>query len=146
MSLKSALRILPVASRPTTCTRALPLNVALPSGLIVKEPGVTLPCTSICSTSLQGPKGKPPDRPAITHWKLPPADVAPNPSCEVSPKGPSTTPPPTTLASDALPTEGSPSMSRPTDTAVAIFRVRFMCHPPRAPDQRSCSPPDGPIG
>jgi len=45
-----------------------------------------------------GPNGKPPDRPAITHRNSPPEAVALNPSCDVVPSGPSTTPPPLTRA------------------------------------------------
>src|SRR6266511_2543685 len=57
-----------------------------------------------------GPKGNPPERPAITHRNEPPALVAVNPSWEVAPSGPSTTPPPRTAGPDEAAADGASAM------------------------------------
>src|SRR6266566_925148 len=76
----------------------------------------------------QGPKGNPPDRPAITHRNEPPEVVAVKPSWEVVPCAPSTTPPPRTAAPDAATIGDARVMSiteasRSTPTARPASRI-----------------------
>src|SRR5438445_8923281 len=63
----------------------------------------------------QEAKGNPPERPAITHRNEPPELVAVNPSWDVIPGGPSTTPPPRTADPDEASTDGASAM-RAADT------------------------------
>src|SRR5947207_8746858 len=87
----------PASVLPTTWMVAVPLKVADPSAAMLSEPAVTFPSTRICETLAHGPNGNPPERPAITQRNSPPDDDAVNPSCDVVPRAPSTTPPPLTL-------------------------------------------------
>src|SRR5437867_9280351 len=105
MPLTVAVRTSPVSVLPTTWIVAVPLKVADPSAAMLSEPAVTLPSTRICWTLAHGPNGNPPERPAITQRNSPPDDDAVNPSCEVVPSAPSTTPPPLTLGPDAYATD-----------------------------------------
>src|SRR2546422_2034475 len=57
----------------------------------------------------------PPERPAITHRNEPPELVAVNPSWDVIPGSPSTTPPPRTAGPDEASTDGASAM-RAADT------------------------------
>src|SRR5438309_10590893 len=58
-----------------------------------------------------GLKGNPPDRPAMTHRNEPPALVAVNPSWEVVPGAPATTPPPRTAGPEEPAAEGASAIS-----------------------------------
>lgn len=59
---------------------------------VTREPGRTVPCTSICLI----PKPSRAENPAFWHWNCPPLDaVTPNPSCEAS--GGAIVPPPVAL-------------------------------------------------
>src|SRR6266540_2488086 len=60
-----------------------------------------------------GPKGNPPERPAITHRNEPPELVAVNPSWDVAPRGPSTTPPPRTAGPDEAAADGASAIRVP---------------------------------
>src|SRR6266511_2490516 len=62
-----------------------------------------------------GPKGNPPERPAITHRNEPPELVAVNPSWDVTPGSPPTTPPPRTAGPDEAATDGA-SATRVAET------------------------------
>ena len=74
---------------------------------MLSEPGVTRPWTCICWMLCHGPKRNLPERPAMTHRNEPPELVAVNPSWEVVPGSPSTTPPPRTAGPDEAATDGA---------------------------------------
>src|SRR5213595_3749576 len=98
-----AVRTSPVDVFPTTWIVAVPLKLATAPDWVTGPD--TDPATRICDTLAHGPNGNPPERPAITQRKCPPDDDAVNPSCEVVPSAPSTTPPPLTLGPDAYATD-----------------------------------------
>src|SRR2546428_14178243 len=79
-----------------------------------------------------GPNGNPPERPAMTQRNCPPDDDAVNPSCEVVPSAPSTTPPPLTRGSDAYAASCDPSSAqRANVTTITARAVKcFMKTPP----------------
>src|SRR2546426_10403657 len=71
-----------------------------------------------------GPKGNPPDRPAMTHRNEPPALVAVNPSWDVVPGAPATTPPPRTAGPEEPAAEGASAMSATPRKSGARYRPR----------------------
>src|SRR5207244_10934786 len=71
-----------------------------------------------------GPKGTPPDRPAMTHRNEPPALVAVNPSWDVVPGAPATTPPPRTAGPEEPAAEGASAISATPSKSGARNRLR----------------------
>src|SRR6266487_7107960 len=69
-----------------------------------------------------GPNGNPPERPAMTHRNEPPELVAVNPSWDVVPSGPSTTPPPRTAGSDEAAADGTSVISAAISNPGAMKR------------------------
>src|SRR5436190_4295203 len=69
-----------------------------------------------------GPNANPPERPAITHRNEPPELVAVNPSWDVVPKGPSTTPPPRTAGPDEATAEGASVVTAANSNTGAMQR------------------------
>src|SRR5882672_3238036 len=80
----------------------------------------------------QGPNGNPPERPAMTHRNEPPELVAVNPSWEVIPSGPSTTPPPRTAGPDEATVDGA-SATRAADTRNGASQRRMRATAIRPP-------------
>src|SRR5205809_7634831 len=99
---------------------------------MLSEPGVTRPWTCICWMLCHGPKGKPPERPAMTHRNEPPELVAVNPSWEVVPGGPSTTPPPRTAVPDEASADGASETSAADSRSATGQRTTLgaAIHPP----------------
>src|SRR3989442_4413657 len=79
-----------------------------------------------------GPNGNPPERPAMTQRNCPPDDDAVNPSCEVVPSAPSTTPPQLTRGSDAYAASCDPSSAQSANATTKTARPAkcFMKTPP----------------
>src|SRR6266849_2333936 len=134
MPVSVAVRTSPESVLPTTWMVAVPLKVADPSDAMLSEPAVTFPSTCICWMLAQGPNGNPPERPAITQRKCPADDDAVNPSCDVVPMAPSTTPPPLTLGPDAYAADCDARSVLIAKAATMIARVQrcFMSIPPFA--------------
>src|SRR2546422_7413384 len=124
MPVSVSVRTSPESVLPTTWMVAFPLKVADPSAAMLSEPAVTFPSTRICWTLAHGPNGNPPERPAITQRNSPPDDDAVNPSCEVVPSAPSTTPPPLTLGPDAYATDCDARSKVTAKAATMTARVR----------------------
>src|SRR2546422_752877 len=85
-----------------------------------------------------GPNGNPPERPAMTQRNCPPDDDALNPSCDVVPSAPSTTPPPETLGLEAKAADCAASRPMTVTTTTSVAR-QPNCFMPTSPNSSSHS-------
>src|SRR6266508_3233814 len=139
MPVRVTTRTSPVAVLPTTWIVAVPLKIAW-FPLTSSDPAVTSPLTSICEMLAHGPNGNPPERPDMTQRNCPPDDDALNPSCDVVPSAPSTTPPPETLGLEAKAADCA--ASRPMTVTMTTSMARQPnCFMPTSPNLSSHSVP-----